>query len=175
MDNQLMATKKTTYHELMRLTTRLGLFCLLVCSAVSCADDTDEAYYFVDEDILPYFAAFEAEASLRNISVDLQANRISAIIRQIAEDNVVGQCQSHIDGNHTVIIDQTSWERANHLEKEFIIFHELGHCYLDRDHLDSADQSGTCLSIMHGNATFCHNNYGIETRDNYLDELFLNL
>ena len=58
------------------------------------------------------------------------------------------------------------------MEKEFIIYHELGHCFLDRDHLDEANADGSCVSIMHSNPGVCFFELKSENREDYLDELF---
>jgi len=49
----------------------------------------------------------------------------------------------------------------------------LGHCVLNREHLDDADNQGNCVSIMTSGTGSCHINYTIATRKNLLDELFM--
>jgi len=58
------------------------------------------------------------------------------------------------------------------MQKERLVFHELGHCVLNRSHLETVGTDGHCLSIMNS-AQRCSDNYNAQTREKYLDELFL--
>jgi len=69
-------------------------------------------------------------------------------------------------------IDATYWANATALEREFVIFHELGHCFLDRTHIDTKDVQGDCESMMHSGISGCQFRYTLASRVAYLDELF---
>ncbi len=56
--------------------------------------------------------------------------------------------------------------------REFVVFHELGHCDLGRDHRDEAFDNGVCVSIMRSGLGDCRDYYHPRTREGYLDELF---
>jgi len=64
------------------------------------------------------------------------------------------------------------WETASFAEKEYVVFHELGHCALNRRHLDTKNADGTCLSMMQSGNGSCKMNYNAQNRSKYLDELF---
>ena len=130
----------------------------------------EEAYI---EDILqPYFTAFVEEASIRGIVVDFIQNPVSGSITEELEDGISAQCQHDNDAPNRLLVSRLAWSRSNELQREFLVFHELGHCYLGRSHLDDKDHSGSCISIMHSSSSSCRNNYSLSTRENYLDELF---
>lgn len=119
-----------------------------------------------------YFERFETEAADRGLLIDLVALDISAEIAEIPEDHVAGTCTyGHNHPGH-IVIDKPFWEQAPENWKEMIIFHELGHCVLHRDHRDGAYSNGACLSIMRSGLGNCIDNYHQATREFYLDELY---
>ncbi len=125
-----------------------------------------------DAVLQPYFDIFKEEAELRGFAVDYEAERIEGLLQQIPNSNVQGQCFHNTSKPKKVVIDVDYWNNANESQKEFIIFHELGHCFLDRDHLDESDSSGNCLSIMHSSPQVCRFSLTPANRKSYLDELF---
>jgi Zn-dependent peptidase ImmA (M78 family) len=146
----------------------LSILCLF--SLLSC--DKDESIDPIDTDLKEYFDRFKLEGEKRGMIVDFEAAGIEGHILDIFDPDVVGKCLKYSDGSRTVMIEEFSWYRYSELEKEFLLFHELGHCFLDRGHEDSSDQDGFCTSIMHSSDQACTNNYNTNTRDVYLDELF---
>lgn len=48
--------------------------------------------------------------------------------------NVIGYCQIQSDGTRFVIIKQNFWNAQDTLTNESLLFHELGHCILNRAH-----------------------------------------
>ena len=133
-----------------------------------------EEQVFVDADLLPYFNTFSDEAAARGVTFDYEASRIEGHLTDIEEQDVLGKCQFNSVDPDKVFIDNAFWRRASHLEKEFLIFHELGHCFLERDHLDTQNSDGTCISMMQSGLGECDDNYNSQTRSDYLDELFSN-
>ncbi len=149
----------------------LAAFLTLLLIFSGCAKD-DGPQYFVDSSIRPYFERFEYEANLRNIRIDLDSMMISGDIRVINASNVIGQCGHTEAEPSVVIVDKFYWDSANDLEREFVVFHELGHCALFLGHNDNVDGSGYCASIMTSGTGACVINYTLATREKLLDELF---
>ena len=139
--------------------------------AGSCKKD-ETPDYFVDAPLQPYFDRFEAEAAARGVTIDLEALQVSGDVRLIGTVNVIGQCVHTEKEPNTIIVDVVYWNSAEELEKEFLIFHELGHCALNRDHIDDSDGNGDCISMMTSGTGQCHINYTEATRSALLDELF---
>ncbi len=133
----------------------------------------EDGYPEVDPALWPYFERFEAEGLQRGLLIDLNDAQIIGLIENIHESDVVGQCSYGYSDPGTITIDQNFWSSAGTLEREMIVFHELGHCYLDRIHLDDAFPSGYCVSIMSSGTGYCRMAYTMANRDYYLDELFL--
>ena len=130
------------------------------------------AYSNVDQRLWIYFQSFEQEAQERGLFFVLKDLNIQGLIEHIDEASVAGHCKygSHIDNE--VTIDSGFWSRSNNTLREFVVFHELGHCVLLRDHDESVLSNGTCESLMRSGVQDCRDNYNTATRDRYLDELF---
>lgn len=148
----------------------------LIISAVfmlpACSEEEEyDMTAFIDQDMIPYFLTFQEEAGKRNVTVDFENSGITALFNPI-DGSIAGQCTSQADGLREIIVDKPYWRRADNLERELVIFHELGHCYLRRDHLDTKDTNGTCVSLMNSGLGNCRSNYTYLTREEYLDELF---
>ena len=150
----------------------LFTFLFILFSGISCIKD-ESVDLFIDNSLQEYFDRFAVEGGLRGFVIDYEALRISGYIRVITAPNVIGECAHDETKPNTVIIDHTYWQGANDLEREFLVFHELGHCALNREHLDAADSQGHCISIMTSGTGACEINYTLATRSALIDELFM--
>lgn len=132
----------------------------------------DSAYPGVPEALHTYFSRFESEGAERGYEIDLVTAGIEGLFEDIEGENIAGTCSYTHNTPRLVTIDQPFWESASDLAREFIVFHELGHCYLDRDHRENQFTDGTCVSLMRSGVEDCRDNYHSRTRETYLDELF---
>lgn len=126
----------------------------------------------VDKPLREYLNIFEVEAMKRGIKVDYGKNPVEVRLELHNDSARLGWCNYHSDRPDLIIINAFYWDLLNDLEKEKLVFHELGHCILNRSHLDAIQQDGYCKSIMQSGQR-CADNYNIDTRSSYLDELFL--
>ena len=129
-------------------------------------------YAGVDESLWTYFERFEEEGRNRGVTIDLRAARITGLLDKIEQDRVLGQCNYRRNNHNRVTVDESFWNATSDRGREFVVFHELGHCFLLRDHAEDAFLNGTCSSIMRSGNGTCRNNYTRLTREAYLDELF---
>jgi len=150
---------------------RALIFLLMSGLLIACTTEQDEAVTVVDPVIQPYLDDFVAEGELRQYNPAFPVRELSILLEPI-DGAAVGQCQRYDGGTRTVVIDRAYWMRSNTTQREFLVFHELGHCILGRNHLDDALQNGHCVSIMSSGVGGCVNVYNATTRDRYLDELF---
>jgi hypothetical protein len=148
-----------------------SLLLILVAVIGSCAKD-EEPEFLIDAPLQEYFDRFKAEAALRGVEIDFALMMISGDIRLIGTQNVIGQCGHTEEEPNVVIVDKFYWDSASDLDREFLIFHELGHCALQRGHTDDSDGQGNCISIMSSGTGSCNINYTLETRTALIDELF---
>lgn len=157
---------------------RLTVTIFFLSIVIACNDDYDEELKAIDNQIdnrlYEYFENFKEEAALRNIEVDYEKMNIGGTLENIADQGIVGQCQTYQNGNKAIVIDAQYWNKVSALQKEFLVFHELGHCVLDRDHLNEVGADGNCFSIMNS-GTACKLDYTVKTRAALLEELFTNL
>lgn len=145
-------------------------FLILIYGLVilSCRKESE----LVDPPLQSFLETFQQEAATRGIKVDYHADPVEARL-QLHEGNVrLGWCNYNSNAPDIVVINTLFWDILDDLEKEKLVFHELGHCILKRQHLDSVQDDGRCKSIMHSGQK-CSDNYSSETRSHYLDELFL--
>jgi len=155
------------------MSIRYAFFVLMtVCMISSCANKVDGVR--LDAELEPYFIIFEEEAAERGIVFDNSVEQIEGYIQNIADGGVIGACRRN-DGegvNRSVFFDKPYWETATQLEKEYVVFHELGHCFLLLDHDDRENEKGECISIMASGVGGCRDNFNSLTREDLLDELF---
>ncbi len=167
----------------MRITSPLFVFAA-VLSLGSCtkdgqieevqglAPDEPGTYQLVDGELWPYFERFEVEAAERGITVDLNDRGVRGHIESFGEDGVAGDCRYEPEAPNVLRVDSTLWARGGDALREYVVFHELGHCSLVRKHRESADDDGVCRSIMASGTGECRENYSPPKREELLDELF---
>lgn len=148
----------------------------LLITLVACGKDNqiqlNKEYQGVDAELWSYFEKFEKEAAERGVNIDLAAAGITGTIERIHAHGTVGLCNHRLDQPNHVIIDINFWTAASDNSKEMIIFHELGHCYLERGHNDDKKSDGTCASIMRSGRGGCIDFYTKANKAAYLDELY---
>lgn len=144
---------------------------LLLFFMPSCQQESLEpiTYLNVAEELCPYFQQFEEEAAARGLKIDLKAAQIKGQLSSIP-GGLVGICANTAE--RQIVIDRNFWDRSSTLSKELIVFHELGHCFLDRGHSNEKRTDGTCASIMRSGKGACVDFYTTSTRTRLLDELF---
>ncbi len=148
----------------------------LLITLVACGKNNEiqlsKEYQGVDAELWSYFEAFEKEAAERGVTIDLAAAGITGTIETIHAHGTVGLCNHRLDQPNHIIIDLNFWASASDNSKEMIIFHELGHCYLERGHRDDKNSDGTCASIMRSGRGGCIDFYTKSNKAEYLDELY---
>ena len=164
--------KRMSKNKTHKMKAKIIILLLATLFWNSCAKEDIATSSSIDEALQPYFDTFVTEAIARGELIDLDDYYLQAFIENIEGTDVVGQCSYSENSPRTVRIDRFYWRRATHLQKEFVVFHELGHCLLGRSHTDEENPSGTCISIMESGLGNCNSNYNTATRSSYLDELF---
>ncbi|NRB51143.1 MAG: hypothetical protein HRU41_25960 [Saprospiraceae bacterium] len=151
-------------------TLLLGIICYWI--GFSACEREQAVPSKVDEALQPYFERFDQEARARGLDFSVEMEELEADIIGIERDGVLGQCHYSEQAPNIVEVDDEFWARASDLEKEYVVFHELGHCVLGRNHNDDRNADGTCSSIMQSGLTSCRVAYGPANRALFLDELF---
>ena len=129
-----------------------------------------KSYDNVDEVLWPYYELFEIEAEKRGVTVDL--TQVHGSLTNISGNGVAGDCSFDSNAPNRLRVDLETWNQGGPNLKEYIVFHELGHCDRLRKHREVEDANGICISIMASGVGGCRENYNPTTRDAHLDELF---
>lgn len=156
------------------------VFVSCVLLLVSCSSDENQFFNpqqefsldNVQSDLIPYVRTFVDEAASRGIQIDIESYQLVGEIVPISEGSVAGRCTygSHIAPE--IIIDEAFWNASSTAYREYVVFHELGHCILEQDHREGCLENRTYSSIMRSGLGSCRDNYTAATRQYYLDELF---
>ena len=129
-------------------------------------------YPGVDAELQEYFARYELEASLRGIEVDLGASDVRGFLVEIDDEGVAGTCTFNPAEPNTLRVDLETWEAVSASFREYIVFHELGHCERLRGHREDENRDGRCVSLMASGTGGCRAVYSSLNREEILDELF---
>lgn len=153
----------------------LFFYIILVLFFASC--ESDNLTYNVPADFTPYVEKFKSDAKRFGLDFDDKG-----LIMRFAdlEDNVAGLC--YYEKKPIVIeIDREYWEKAGKAKnekdiKEDLIFHEMGHGFLQRFHLNNVLNNGDWKTIMCGgelpNDRGSNINYRGFRKEYYIKELF---
>ena len=82
----------------------------------------------------------------------------------------IGYCHKNTDDTKVITLDRREWQAANYFDREQLIFHEFGHCLLNRAHKDTLDKTGRPLSLMH--SLMIKTDQYQQYHDHYIEELF---
>lgn len=124
------------------------LFCFLFLTGCSVFKSTKKIVS-IDNNLVEYVNDFVNESKLYGKPVVIDSLFVYFVPR--LPGSTVALCyMTGImgDGIPTVQIDREFWTGASQTTKEVIIFHELGHCVLFREHLDTWNK-GIATSIMY--------------------------
>ncbi len=135
----------------------------------ACQTNTE---YIIDPAFEEYVSIFELEAFNRDVDVNVSALAINIEFASLEPRNLLGQCLTYSNESRTITIDKEIWSVLDDYEKEYLMFHELGHCVLGKDHFNGSNQNGICLSIMQDGSGSCSVIYNASNRNELLNELF---
>ncbi len=127
--------------------------------------------YNIDPELAPHLEVFKAEAQQRGIPMNIN-NLIMKFTKKFDKTETLAQCQYGLVP--TIVVGLEFWRYSDLKTREQVVFHELGHCILGRDHLDDSVNLGgyniipkSIMSTMLFSSTFYDHN-----RTYYIDELF---
>jgi hypothetical protein len=140
------------------------LFFLIVITFFSCEKDQDIGTILIPYQIKYEVETFISEGEKRGINIDLKG------LRFYLRGNLVNNWQGYYDGNeHAIYLDTTCLSYIQ--EKEALIFHEMGHAILNREHKLDTLPNGDPSSIM-GTPVPIYTGLSFTKRQYYIDELF---
>jgi len=146
----------------MRVTARVVLWLAIAASTGCTTGPADQG------DFRPYLDRFAAEAVARGRHVDV--SDVQFAFGTPFPAAAVASCFATPFGWRRVVVNRGQWDGIAPACREIFAFHELGHCVLNRVHLNERLADGTPASMMNFDTVPC----GLyrERRARYLDELF---
>ena len=119
----------------------------------------------------PYLKMFQAEMMLRGLNFEYPRELRIYVTKNLTKrfaDGTIGLC-SKSSNRIRIYLDQDAWNKYDHVGREMLMFHELGHCVLDLPHNMAAMVDGTPYSIMYPSlfSSYIYSRY----RATYLDFL----
>lgn len=144
------------------------LFCVLTAGLTSCKGKKRDVLFIAPE-LQPLIAKFVEDGEKYGAKVTI-AN-LSAQLTERLEFPVVGDCTRN--GDYPMIrISKSFWETASEANRQLEIYHELGHCILNREHDDAviAENGNIPRSIM--NTVEIDISVFLKNQDYYFCELF---
>ena len=159
---------KTTIKPLLAI-----IVAVLIISA--CKKDIPKEYR-VPAQLEAYITSFEQEASARGLNLDID-NLIIEFETNLTDSNdseAAGLCyHKSRTSNPRIELDTSTFNwTAHEYSKEALIFHELGHCILERGHDDVLLENDNFKSIMKATGEPTYSDFDFFKRSYYLDELF---
>lgn len=116
----------------------LRLFITLM--AAGCGSGRPDDTAVVMPDFTVYVSMFEADVGVSAAGVD--------IIFEPKTLPTVAECRVLQDGKKTIHVDPEYWAESDDASRQWVIYHELGHCVLRLKH--NIEQDGECpTSVMY--------------------------
>lgn len=171
----------------MKLSKKISTFLLCIlflglsqsCGLVSHLDNQKKGKGYIrqfsttNNTFQPYVYSFEAHAKNELNDPNFKVVDVPINFGDTENDQFVGVCFTYSNGDKEIIIDKEWWDRVSETAKESLLYHELGHCALNRGHNeDTIEKNNKTIraSVMHPGvvSTMDYNNY----KTGYIHELF---
>jgi hypothetical protein len=148
-----------------RLDFLIIVICLLTLNSCKKEEQSFKDLSGVEPDFKEYVDRFVSEADLRNVIIDFSKLKVRY------SDTLKHYCGYGMPND--VVISRSCWEYYEDVQKEILLFHELGHSIFNRAHDDSKLPNGDFKTIMNPkNFFYLYTESTPERKKYYLDELF---
>ena len=143
--------------------------------------DPEPKQYSVPAEVEPYVQRFRDEMQKRGQTP--ATDNLVITFGKTQGSDICGQCSLVSGKTPRITLSSNSfcWQGANQNERECLVFHELGHCLLNRSHRTDRFPTGAYVSLMNpddvGVYATCRYPIGTDDcdkrprRDYYLNEL----
>lgn len=151
-------------------------FVLVLLALAACAPKPKEDVIHSDNYVLnEYVRRFNDEAEKRGVklkyTVSIQLVSESELFEGTRVEGIIGLC---LPASRLILLNRTYWINNDRIDnhKERLVFHELGHCELNRRHDERMLSNGIPYSIMFPVTDAMPDNYYLRHRVEYLNRLF---
>lgn len=117
-----------------RVLARALLISVLLILLSACKAKKPREVVYIAPELQPFVTQFKQDAE--KYDRPLSITNLTAQLSDRIEDPAVGECARDA-GTPIVRISRTFWSSASDAAKTLILYHELGHCVLGRDHEDT--------------------------------------
>jgi hypothetical protein len=142
----------------------------LICIVILLSSCGKDNIPLIDNKVKKYVEIFRIEAFRRNIILSDEDLNIDIRFDQL-KDGLRGSC--FLD-KKLIKLDSISWLKQDSFDNEWLVYHELGHCILHKEHNNENLVRGECKGLMsnHENNQCFINFKSLIWRKWYFDELF---
>lgn len=106
---------------------------ILAFSITSCAKNIQFAHMYVDEPLQEYVRDYNLLLNYHCPKFIPTKNYAIVLEDKLDKDTWVGVCNHKMNG-YSIQILKPFWDKADVIERRQLMYHELSHCILDRDH-----------------------------------------
>lgn len=111
----------------------MSILAILFCLASACSSNKNN----IDPVLIPYYNKFISDSISVGIPIPYDEG-ISMKFGNLGQEDddgiVVGECSKMGYGGGVITIDRVYWITKDYAYRITVVYHELGHCVLDRDH-----------------------------------------
>ena len=131
--------------------------------------------YEEPEELDKYLQEFKSAASERGNNLEIPDKLKVKLVDKVEGRNTTkGFCVQ--DTPMVIRLEKQYWKQADATQKKILLFHEFGHCFLNRTHTNEILTNGEWKSLMRGGTLPNNRSYFINfsglRKDYYWDELF---
>lgn len=115
-------------------------------------------------------SSFARAAYSEDVYVDL--TKVHIVFSEYVQWPVLAMCMPD-RFTPLIMVSRTVWDTSDDLTREAVIWHELGHCVLNREHVTDLKPDGHPVSLMYPTSeTVRDENYYLLHKSEYIKELF---
>lgn len=158
----------------MKITLLILALLTLVSSCGNILPPKEKKVVKIAADTAPYVNSFKSTGGIKidNLEIGFTSSLSGNVLAYCARGTktVLKFPQNEVYEIQQVVISKAMWDKMGASDREVLVFHELGHCILHRDHTDTRMASGYPASVMntyHIGGTLYTRSYG-----HYQAELF---
>ncbi len=149
----------------MKRTLNALLAGIIITTLLSSCNEEENTDPVINSELQEYVDQFVTEAEERGVEISLD----NLVVQFGSLEELCGFGRS---SPPVVTIDPDCWVGLPSVPKEILMYHELGHALLGRSHTSEKLPNGDWASMMYEDPTILYNEYTIEKRAYYSDELF---
>lgn len=116
----------------------------------------------------PYVERFEQTAL--ELGSPVQVMDLQIRFGEVQKETENAVCEIRSGQTPVIIVNPLAWERLSEVDREALMFHEMGHCVLRRKHVQAETEEGVPVSLM--NPYRIDTEVYVQNEQHYLQELF---